>query len=147
MLSGVASSHSNSLTQGGLVWCSWAVFSPWSLWFTCNELHCCTLCSYLEKKYWHLTIFLFFFSFWAIEDKLMVVKSFVKIFCKMCIFCGCNFQFHFNVKYLRQIWKLNLSHRYISLLGFPVVKNPPAVQETQEILVPSLAWKDPWNRK
>ena len=58
----------------------------------------------------------------------------------MCIFCGCNFQFHVNVKDLRQVWKLNLSHRYISLLGFTggtVVKNPPAAQETQEILVHS----------
>ena len=68
----------------------------------------------------------------------------------MCIFCGCNFQFHFNVKDLRQIWKLNLSHRYISLLVFPggtAVKNPPAMQETQEILVRSLAREDPWSRK
>jgi len=35
-------------------------------------------------------------------------------------------------------------------MGFPsgsAVKNPPAMQKTQETLLPPLGWKIPWRRK
>ena len=69
----------------------------------------------------------------------------------MCIFCGCNFQFHVNVKDLRQVWKWNLSHRYMSLLGFTGGTGERTHLQCRRRrrywFIRSLAREDPWSQK
>lgn len=68
---------------------------------TCNELHCCALSSYLERKPCYLTI----------QDKLSwLLKdySFSESFAKYAyVMVVTNLHFHVNVKDLKQVWKLN----------------------------------------
>ena len=94
-----------------------------------------------HERWWHL-IFLFFFFFYRWEKWLHMeptrcdIKSLCNTFLWTLVICMENWYQH----------SFQIFEALCECMGFPggsVVKNLPAMQETQEMWVQSLGWEDP----